>query len=112
MGNPVTAAQIYPALKALLGLPEHITQFELRVNSNEIVTVACEYYPYLDGVGIAQLVRVFGEYELVRRPAADLYDGIFADAEGKLATDIGFDAWMRRRTERAHAEFMTRTAAL
>jgi hypothetical protein len=101
MSAPVTAVQIYPALQALLGLPDMCTKFELRVSCSDIVTVACEYYPNLDTNGIAQLTAVFGEYELVRR--------------GKVAPHpaeaMGFDAWMRQRTERAHAEFMARTSA-
>jgi hypothetical protein len=101
MGNPITAMQIYPALKALLGLPDMLTKFELRVSSNDIVTVACEYYPCTDAKGIAQLEAVFGEYELVRRD----------EVAPHPAEAMGFDAWMRERTERAHAEFMARSEA-
>lgn len=101
MSTPVTAHQIYPALKAMLGLPDMCTKFELRVSHNDIVTVACEYYPGTDAKGIAQLAAVFGEYELVRRD----------EVAPHPAEAMGFDAWMRERTERAHAEFMAHGAA-
>jgi hypothetical protein len=131
MDHPVTAMQIYPALKALLGLPEMCTQFELRVRHDDIVTVECQYYPSLDVQGIAQLATVFGEYELVRRevPAGDsvqsldfsawaresnpLLQGMPYDAwvchragVAHAAEAIGFDAWMRERAECAHQAMM------
>ncbi len=101
MSSPVTPSQIYPALKALLGLPDMCTKFELRVSCNDIVTVACEYYLGTDAKGIAQLEAMLGEYELVRRE----------EVAPHSAEAMGFDAWMRERTERAHAEFMARTSA-
>ncbi len=101
MSAPVTPQQIYPALQTLLGLPDMCTKFELRVSCSDIVTVACEYYLGADAKGIAQLKAVFGEYELVRRDAVAPHP----------AEAMGFDSWMRKRTERAHAEFMARGAA-
>jgi hypothetical protein len=112
MADIVTAAQIYPALKGLLGLPELCTKFELRVSCDDIVTIACEYYPTLDAFGLVKLATAFAEYQIVLRQATDFYGDLIADAEAKLATEIGFDAWMSQRTDRAHAEFMARTAAL
>jgi len=131
MDHPVTAMQIYPALKALLGLPEMCTQFELRVRHDDFVTVECQYYLSLDAQGIAQLATVLGEYELVRRevPAGDpvqsldciawaresdpLLQGMPYDAwvchragVAHAAEAIGFDAWMRERNEAAHRAMM------
>lgn len=127
MDHPVTAMQIYPAVRALLGLPEMCTSFELRVRHNDVVMVECQYYLSLEAQGIAQLAAVFGEYELVRRevpadaPEQSLdwyvwasesdpllqgmtYDAWVCNRAGvaHAAEAIGFDAWMRERTEAAH----------
>jgi len=102
MADLVTAAQIYPALKALLGLPDLCTKFELRVSCDDVVTVACEHYVSLDAAGIADLTRVFGEYELVRRDQT---------VPPQQAEVVDFDAWMLERTERAHAAYMASHAA-
>jgi len=108
MRTLVTPAEIYPALQALLGLPDHCVSFELSARAGKIVTVACEHYISLGPSGIKQLERVFSEYELVHKPApapaADEGDGA---AEFRV---VDFDAWMRDRTEGAHREFMDRTA--
>lgn len=131
MRNPITAAEIYHALKALLGLPEQCVSFELRARAGGVVTIACEYWPSMDAQGIAQLAAVFGEYELVRRevPAGDpvqsldcrawasesdpllqgmTYDAWLCNRAGVAhATEaIGFDAWMCERTEAAHQAMM------
>ena len=107
MRTIVSPAQIYPALQALLGLPEHCVSFELRVGAGQMgVTVTCEHYLALDAPGLKQLESVLSEYELVHRGSAEFYDDIFSNAEGKLAAEIGFDAWMRARTDAAHAEYM------
>ena len=85
-----------PQLSALLGLPKHCVSFELRCAAGEIVTVKCEFYPEeADGID-----QVLAEYELVPRatPAA---------AEPHWAEVVGFDAWMRERTEAAHQAMMT-----
>ena len=101
MLNIVHSSEIYPALQALLGLPDHCISFELRVSSGVPgVTVACEHYVALDAPGLKQLERVLSEYEMVGR-------------EQPLPVKVeNFGAWMRERTDRAHAEFMARTAAL
>ncbi|SDF81104.1 MULTISPECIES: hypothetical protein [unclassified Duganella] len=106
MRDIVSPHQIYPALQALLGLPDHCVSFELRVAAEKFgVTVTCEHYVALDAPGLKQLESVLSEYELVRKPAPAVGDG----AEFQV---VDFDAWMRQRTERAHAEFMTRTSRL
>ena len=46
---------------------------------------------------------VFSEYELALKPTPALDEADYAKV-------IGFDAWMRERTERAHREFMKRTS--
>ena len=106
MRDIVTPIQIYPALQALLGLPERCASFELSVRPGTFgVTVTCEHYVALDAAGIKQLESVFSQYELVHRPAPD--DAPDDSAEFHV---VDFDAWMRDRTERAHREFMDRTA--
>jgi len=61
----------------------------------EIVTVKCEYHPEdADGVD-----TVLAEYELVHRTK-------LGDAKPHPSEVIGFDAWMRERTEAAHQAMM------
>lgn len=98
MRDIVTPRQIYPALQALLGLPEHCVSFELRVAAEQVgVVVTCEHYVALDATGLKQLETVLSAYELVHRnPLADT----------SSPAVMGFDAWMHDRTERAHAAYM------
>lgn len=107
MISPVSPGQIYPALQALLGLPNQCVSFELSVRAGHVVTVTCEHYVALDAPGLKQLESVFSEYELVHKPAPE---GL-ADDHAEFHV-VDFDAWMRDRTERAHREFMARTAQL
>lgn len=102
MRDIVTPNQIYPALQALLGLPEHCLSFDLSVRHDQIgVTVTCEHFVALDTDGLKQLKSVLSQFELKHRPAPD---------DGAEFHVVDFDAWMRDRTERAHREFMDRTA--
>lgn len=95
MKNLMTVHTLGPQLIALLGLPKHCTSFELRCAVGEIVTVKCEYHPEeADGFDV-----VLAEYELV--PRAKL-----AATPSHPAEVIGFDAWMRERTEAAHRAMM------
>lgn len=104
MRDIITPNQIYPALQALLGLPDHCVSFELRVAAGQYgVTVTCEHYVALDAPSLKQLESVFSDFELVRRAKPDVGDSFQV---------VDFDAWMRDRTESAHAEFMRRTSAL
>jgi hypothetical protein len=99
MGDIVHPSQIYPALQALLGLPDHCVSFELRAQQGEYgVIVACEHYLALDAPGLKQLESVLSEYQLVHR-------------EQHPVKVEDFDAWMRGRTDRAHAEYMAGHAA-
>lgn len=95
--------EIYPALKAMLGLPEHLTKFSLHVAANEIVTVECEYYPNIDKPGLAALEKRFSCYELLRREQP-------AQGSAVNASQEHFDVWMSSRTESAHSEYMARHA--
>ena len=101
MPNIVHSSQIYPALKALLGLPDHCISFELRVAVGH-VTVTCEHHVALDEPGLKQLESVLSEYDLVHRKPVE---------QPQPAKVEDFDAWMRDRTDRAHAEYMAGHAA-
>lgn len=94
MSNLMTAQTLGPQLIALLGLPKHLISFELRCAAGKIVTVKCEYYPEA-AVGID---TVLAEYELVPRASR---------AVPHPAEALGFDAWMRRRKDAAHARMMS-----
>ena len=100
-----------PQLMKLLGIPEHCTSFELRCAAGEIVTVKCEFHPVRDDGKLNELGMLMADYELVRRSLSGFYDDIFSDAARTSAAEIGFDEWMRRRTDAAHAEYMNRHAA-
>ena len=95
MRSLMTVHTLGPQLIALLGLPKHCVSFELRCAVGEIVTVKCEYHPEdADGVD-----TVLAEYELVHRTK-------LGDAKPHPSEVIGFDAWMRERTEAAHQAMM------
>lgn len=90
--------QIGKDLCEALKLPKQTKSFVLRVESNQIVTVECEYYPE-DG----SFIPVLAEFDLVRRePVARVED----------APPIHFDTWMRFRTHMAHAEYQHRMSML
>ncbi|KAB8062103.1 hypothetical protein GCN74_03505 [Janthinobacterium sp. FT14W] len=90
MSSLMTVHTLGPQLIALLGLPKHCISFELRCAVDEIVTVKCEFYPEeVEGIDLA-----LADYELVPRTS------------GHQAAAIGFDAWMRERTEAAHQAMM------
>lgn len=91
MGHEIGA----PLIKAL-GLPGNCTSFELRCAVGEPVSVRCEYYP---SGSAAEIVAALAEYQLVKREAAP-----------QPVASMGFDAWMRERTETAHAALMARGA--
>ncbi|SFM63902.1 hypothetical protein [Rugamonas rubra] len=97
---PILGHQISRELLDALGLPRHTASFSLHCRAGQFVTVDCEYYPD----DLASMERAFSSYTLERRepPAAP---------PEHPAVLMGFDAWMRERTERAHAEFMARTSA-
>ncbi|MFC0132077.1 hypothetical protein CR105_24465 [Massilia eurypsychrophila] len=87
----IMSHQIGKALCDALQLPKQTRSFVLRVETGNIVSVECEYYP--EGSFVAALA----EYELVRKP------------EVKTApAEMNFDAWMRDRIDAAHAAYMAR----
>lgn len=97
MSSLMTVNTLGPQLIALLGLPKHCVSFELRCAAGELVTVKCEFYPEeAEGIDL-----VMAEYELVPRKSAEA-----SYAERHRAAAIGFDAWMRERTEAAHQAMM------
>ena len=99
MNNLMTVHALGPKLIEALGAPKHCTWLELRLAFNEIPTVRCEYYPVGDDGAIDLVSRVLAEYELVPRTAP-------AAVEPHPAEVVGFDAWMRERTEAAHQAMM------
>jgi hypothetical protein len=102
VNHVIVGQDLCTQLQSLLGLPNNLLSFELRVAVNEIVTVKCEYMPeHVEGIG-----AVFEQYELVRRAAG----GYIAPPPHPSAA-IGFDAWMRKRTDAAHAAYMAHHAA-
>jgi hypothetical protein len=98
MANLMTVNTLGPQLISLLGLPKHVISFELRCAVNEIVSVKCEYHPE-DAAGFD---TVLAEYELVPRQSAEAAPAVHP------AQAMGFDAWMRERTEAAHRAFVDR----
>ena len=90
----IAGQQISKELQDALGLPKYTRGFTLRAYVNELVMVECEYYP--DGGFQPALAR----YHLVPRD----------DSPAVAPFDYG--AWLRKRTERAHREFMDRTSRL
>lgn len=95
MNSLMTVHTLGPQLIALLGLPKHCVSFELRCAAGELVTVKCEYCPE-EAKGFD---LVLAEYELMLRQTR-------AAVEPHLAEVIGFDAWMRARTDAAHQAMM------
>lgn len=91
----MTVHTLGPQLIALLGLPKHCISFELRCAVGEIVTVKCEFHPE----DAESFELVLAGYELVPRKTR-------AAVEPHPAEVIGFDAWMRERTEAAHLAMM------
>jgi hypothetical protein len=96
MATLVTGQNIGKMLAEVLGLPKHTRSFVLRCEVNKIVSVECEYYPSVDA---RSLEVALAEFDLVRRdpPAPQAFD---------------FDAWLKDRNQKAHADMMARHAYL
>jgi hypothetical protein len=90
------AHQIGQQLCDALGLPKNTVGFTLRCYANEIVSVACEYFP--EDRGLAK--------------AMARYNVVLADGAASELKAVSFNTWMQQRTERAHREFMERTSEL
>jgi len=92
----MTCHELGPVHIKALGIPPNCTSFELRCAVGEIVAVRCEFAPTgnPDEIGAALV-----EYELHAKPSQ-------SQPEKHPADVMGFDAWMRERTEAAHAAFM------
>ncbi|HEX8610155.1 MAG TPA: hypothetical protein VF800_02610 [Telluria sp.] len=106
-----TADALYPALQKLLGLPDHVIAFDLHVRAGGIVTVDCKYHPVADDGRIAALGAVFAGYELVPR-AIDNFGNVEIMTRAKRTeANQDFDAWMRTRTDSAHAAYMAQHSA-
>ena len=93
----IVGHQISQELLSALGLPMHTCSFTLRCEADKIVTVECEYYPG------GSFQAALAQYYMVPRP-------VETAAPQHPAEIRGYDAWLRERTERAHAEFMERTS--
>lgn len=100
--------EIGQALCDALGLPKRTVAFTLRCRAMEAVQVECEYYPEDAGAIRSALM----EYELVPRRAA--WSETPAEPDPSVPAPgvetMGYDAWLKARTDAAHAEFMKRTS--
>jgi hypothetical protein len=101
MKTSVMSYELGAPLTKALGLPDRCTSFTLRLEVMKPVVVECTYYPPLDA---KELVAALAEYELVKREPAP------AKEPQHSAAAMGFDAWMRNRTDIAHKNFMFLTA--
>lgn len=97
--------QIGAQLCSALGLPPYTVGFTIRCHVGEPISVECAYYP--DAAGAPAMTQALAQYALVERDAAPV-----SSSEQHAAGIVGFDAWMRERTEKEHAEFMRRTSTL
>jgi hypothetical protein len=61
----VTGNAIGPAIIQALGLPPETTRIELFIGVNEVVEVACRFYPSADGM--AQVAAILKRYTLVEK---------------------------------------------
>lgn len=93
-----TSHELAKALEAAMPMPKNMRGFTLRCYVDEAVTLTVESYP---GIEVGSFVAVMAEYDLNIRQAPIVPEPM---------TD-GFDAWMRDRTDKAHAEYMARHAA-
>ena len=59
-----TVGQDLRGLIKVLGLPKNTTWFELRVATNETVTIKCGYVPDINDTNNGELEEVLAEYEL------------------------------------------------
>lgn len=100
--KPILGHEIGQVLCDALGLPKNTVAFTLHCRTQEVVRVECEYYPE----GAEALSTALMQFELLPRRAAWP-----EPAPRHPAEVIGFDAWMRERTNAAHAAFMKRTSA-
>lgn len=65
VGSNDECRALIAALTAALGLPSNLRSFEIRIASDEIVTVKCEYYQEkIDGDGVKQLEQLAGTFQL------------------------------------------------
>lgn len=106
--KPILGHEIGQALCDALGLPKNTVAFTLRCRAMEVVRVECEYYPE-DAAAISSALM---EYELVPRRAAwcEPHTDASPPFPASCAETMGYDAWLKARTDAAHAEFMRRTA--
>ncbi|MFC3457239.1 hypothetical protein [Massilia haematophila] len=106
--KPILGHEIGQALCDALGLPKRTVAFTLRCRAMEAVRVKCEYYPEDAGAIRSALM----EYELVPHRAA-WGEPPTESSPGGLAPCVetmGYDAWLKARTDAAHAEYMRRTS--
>lgn len=89
--------RLVPLLTELLGLPEHMRWFELRMHVREIATVRCEYYPQPYEVfrgedGEKRLRTIVQEFEVTkverRKPKIEVRAGLCSEA-----ATIELNAW-------------------
>lgn len=62
--STIAVGQDLRGLIKILGLPKKTRWFELRVATNEIVTIKCGYVPEIDDTNKGELEEVLAEFEL------------------------------------------------
>lgn len=82
-----------------LGLPKQTRSFVLRCESNEVVSVTCEYFPE----GEEWLEPLINEYQLT---------SVGGTIRAKPVEAMHFDSWYRAQRNKAHAAFMARDKEL
>lgn len=85
----ISSRELADLLGKVLCLPPNLYKLEIVLEADQAVTVSTSSYA---GCNAGQLASVFAEYDLVqRRHPAEV---------------MGFDAWMKSRTDAAHAAYM------
>lgn len=97
----VSSITFYQALTEAMDMPKGVTRMSIHLEHDKPATIECEIVP---NVSTGDLTRVMQSFSLVRNN--------FQSVGLHPAEVMGFDAWMRERTERAHQEYMRRTGSL
>ena len=103
MQTVINSGQFYDALAKAIDLPrENVIEATIRMTGGGPVVIQCEIL--VPSVDTKSLVRAMRSFRLV-----DLSEPATIRHEAEA---VGFDVWMRDRTEQAHQEYMHRTRHL